>query len=136
MIGLVAAGAGVDSITDVTVSLRLRGAFVLAAAATLDLCWSLVPPLADWRPPNEDDFSYVPVFYTTIVCLPAALYLLAGAISGQGLAATRARKALVAAAAMTARVAAFLTAQYVVKPTTARLFGIRIGLVHDPQSIR
>ena len=40
--------------------------------------WSLVPPIENWGNPNEDGFSYVPVFYTTITCLPVGTYLLVG----------------------------------------------------------
>lgn len=69
--------------TEITVSRRLRAMFVVAAAIMFALWgWSLVPPIENWGNPNEDGFSYVPIFYTTITCLPVGLFLLVGAIAG------------------------------------------------------
>jgi len=77
--------------TEITVSPRLRAMFVVAAAIMFALWgWSLVPPIENWGNPNEDGFSYVPVFYTTITCLPVGLFLLVGAIAGRGRNVTRA----------------------------------------------
>ena len=62
-----------------TASPRLRRMFGVAAAIMLGLwAWSFVPPIQNWGNPNEDGFSYVPIFYTTITCLPVGLFLLIG----------------------------------------------------------
>ena len=59
--------------------------FAAAAAIMFSLwAWSLVPPIENWDNPNEDGFSYVGVFYATIICLPVGLYLLVGAIAPHG----------------------------------------------------
>jgi hypothetical protein len=63
--------------TEITASPKLRAMFVVAAAIMFALWgWSLVPPIENWGNPNEDGFSYVAVFYTTITCLPVGLCLL------------------------------------------------------------
>jgi hypothetical protein len=51
--------------------------------------------------PNEDGFSYVGVFYTTLICLPVGLCLLIGAIAGRGGSVSRARVAFYIAAGVT-----------------------------------
>ena len=71
--------------SEITASPRLRVMFAVAAGIMLSLwAWSLVPPIENWGNPNEDGFSYVGVFYTTIICLPVGLYLLVGAIAPHG----------------------------------------------------
>ena len=88
--------------TEVTVSPRLRAMFVIGAAIMLALWgWSLVPPIENWGNPNEDGFSYVAVFYTTIICLPVGIYLLVGAITGHGRYVRRARTAFFIAVGIT-----------------------------------
>lgn len=106
----------------------LRGTFALAAAIMLGLWgWSLVPAIANWGHPNEDGFSFVPLFYTTLVCLPAALILLAGARSGEGRPLARARMALLVAGGLTVLVAAFLVVQQIANGNDGKVFGIQIG---------
>lgn len=78
-------GRVMGSTTEITASPRLRSMFAVAAFIMLALWgWSLVPPIENWSNPYEDGFSYVPVFYTTIICLPVGIYLLVGAIAGHG----------------------------------------------------
>jgi hypothetical protein len=90
------------STMEITASPKLRSMFGVAAVIMLALWgWSLVPPIENWGNPNEDGFSYVPVFYTTIVCLPAGIYLLVGAIAGHGRYVRRARIAFFIAAGIT-----------------------------------
>jgi hypothetical protein len=62
---------------EITASPRLRLAFLVVAALML-----------------EDGFSYVGVFYASLICLPAGLFLLIGAIAGHGRHVARARPAL------------------------------------------
>lgn len=132
---VIAAGAGVGGTTDMAASPRLRAAFAVAAAIMLGLwAWSLLPPIANWGNPNEDGFSYVPVFYTTIVCLPAGLVLLAGARAGQGRSVARARKALIIAGGLTVLVAALLAVQHIANGNNGKVFGIQIGSVQSPAS--
>ena len=61
---------------------KLRLIFIVVAAAMFVL-WglSLIPAIESWGNPHEDGFSYVPAFYATTICLPAELFLLAGAIA-------------------------------------------------------
>ena len=73
--------------------------------------WSLVPPIENWNNPYEDGFSYVPAFYASIICLPAGLFLLIGAIAGHGRHVVRARSALFVAAGTLFIVVAFLIFQ-------------------------
>ena len=80
---------------EITASPRLRLAFLVVAALMLLLWrWSLVPPIENWNNPYEDGFSYVGVFYADLICLPAGLFLLIGAIAGHGHHVARARPAL------------------------------------------
>ena len=80
---------------EITASPRLRLAFLVVAALMLLLWgWSLVPPIENWNNPCEDGFSYVRVFYASLICLPAGLFLLIGAIAGHGRHVARARPAL------------------------------------------
>ena len=95
--------------TEIAASPKLRAVFAVAAAVMLAFWgWSLVPPIANWGNPNEDGFSYVPVFYATITCLPIGLYLLIGAIAGHGRYVRRARIAFIIAVGIIIVVAAFL----------------------------
>jgi len=72
-------GQDMSNTSEMTASPRLRIIFAVAAAVMLSLwAWSLVPPIENWGNPNENGFSYVGVFYTTITCLPVALCLLVG----------------------------------------------------------
>jgi hypothetical protein len=60
--------------TEITASPRLRVMFAVADAIMLSLWgWSLVPPIENWGNPYDDGFSYVPLFYATITCLPVGL---------------------------------------------------------------
>ena len=69
--------------------------FLIGAALMFALwAWSLVPPIQNWGNPNEDGFSYVPLFYATITVLPAGIYLLIGAMIGRGRHVWRGRVAL------------------------------------------
>ena len=97
---------------EITASPRLRLAFLVVAALMLLLWgWSLIPPIENWNNPNEDGFSYVPAFYASIICLPAGLFLLIGAIAGHGRHVARARSALFVGAGTMFIVVAFLTFQ-------------------------
>jgi hypothetical protein len=99
---------------EITASPKLRVIFVVVAAIMLTLWgWSLVPPIANWGNPNEDGFSYVPVFYATITCLPFGLLLLAGAIAGRGRHVARASTALFFGGGLIALVVAFLIFQHI-----------------------
>lgn len=93
---------------------KLRVVFIVGAAIMLGLWgWSLVPAIQNWGNPREDGFSYVPAFWASIICLPVALYLLAGAIIGHGRPVVRARNALFIAAGTLFIVVAFLIFQHV-----------------------
>jgi len=98
--------------------------------------WSLVPPIENWGNPNEDGFSYVAVFYTTLTCLPVGLFLLAGAIVGRGRKVSRARIAFFLAAAMILLVLAFLIVQRIANNNQGKVFGIQIGFRLDSQDCR
>jgi hypothetical protein len=63
--------------------------------------------------PNEDGFSYLPFFWATIICLPVAAYLLAGAIAGRGRHLARARSALIVGGGTLFIVVAFWIFQYI-----------------------
>jgi len=54
-----------------TASPQRRIIFLVVAALML-LLWglSLIPPIENWNNPYEDGFSYVGVFYASIICLP------------------------------------------------------------------
>src|SRR5262252_9248450 len=98
--------------SEITTSPTLRVMFAVAAAIMLSLwAWSLVPPISNWGNPNEDGFSYVGVFYATIICLPVGLALLVGAIAGRYV--RGARIALFVAVGITILVAAFLIVQHI-----------------------
>lgn len=96
----------------VTASPRLRLIFFVVAASMLLLWgWSLVPPIENWNNPHEDGFSYVGVFYASIVCLPTGLFLMVGAVIGHGQHVKRARSALLVGAGTLFIVVAFLIFQ-------------------------
>jgi hypothetical protein len=119
---------------EITASPKLRAMFVVGAAIMFALWgWSFVPPIENWGNPNEDGFSYVPIFYTTITCLPIGLFLLVGAIAGRGRNVTRARIAFFIAAGMTLLVVAFLIVQHIANNDNGKVFGIQIGLRLDRQ---
>ena len=123
--------------TEMTASPRLRAMFVMGAATMLALWgWSLVPPIENWGNPNEDGFSYVPVFYTTLICLPVGLCLLMGAIAGQGGSVSRARVAFFIAAGVTMLVVAFLIFQHIADNNDGKVFGVQIGFRLDCQNAR
>jgi hypothetical protein len=96
----------------ITASPRLRVIF-LAVAASMLFLWglSLIPPIENWNNPYDDGFSYVGVFYATIICLPAGLFLLIGGISGRGQHVVHARSALFVGGGTLFIVAAFLIFQ-------------------------
>lgn len=110
---VIASGAGLNQ-SEVVASPTMRVIFGVSAVVMLAL-WglSLVPPIQNWNNPNEDGFSYVPAFYSTIVCLPAGLYLVAGAIAGRGRPVARARKALFIGGGLLFLVVVFLIFQHV-----------------------
>jgi len=98
----------------ITASPRLRVIFLAVAAAMLFLWgWSLIPPIENWNNPYEDGFSYVGVFYATIVCLPTGLFLLLGGIAGRGQHVVRARSALFVGGGTLFIVVAFLIFQHI-----------------------
>ena len=123
-----------NNTSEITASPRLRVMFAVAAAIMLSLwAWSLIAPIESWSNPGEDGFSYVGVFYATIVCLPVGLYLLVGAIAAHGRYVRRARIALFVAAGITILVAAFLTIQHIANNNDGKVFGVQIGLRLDRQ---
>src|SRR5262249_51825636 len=96
----------------ITASPQLRIIFLVVAALMLLLWgWSLIPPIENWNNPNEDGFSYVPAFSASVICLPAGLFLLIGAIAGHGQQVVRARSALFVGAGTLFIVVAFLIFQ-------------------------
>ena len=106
--------------------------FAVAAVVMLSLwAWSLVPPIENWGNPNEDGFSYVGVFYATIICLPVGLYLLVGAIAARGYYVRRARIAFSIAAGITILIVAFLVFQHIANNNDGKVFGVQIGLRLD-----
>ena len=119
---------------EMTASPRLRARLGIAAAIMLGLwAWSFGPPIENWGNPNEDGFSYVGVFYTTIFCLPAGLFLLVGAIVGHGRFVRRARIAFVIASIITFIVVAFLIVQHIADNNDGKVFGIQFGFQFDDQ---
>jgi hypothetical protein len=93
---------------------KLRRVFAVVAASMFLLWgWSLIPPIENWNNPNEDGFSFVPTFYATLICLPAGIFLLAGAIAGRDRHLARGRPALFIGAATLFVVVAFLIFQYI-----------------------
>jgi hypothetical protein len=118
--------------TEIIASPKLRTMFVVAAFIMLALWgWSLVPPIENWGNPNEDGFSYVPAFFTTIICLPIGLYLLVGAIADHGKYVRRARVAFFIAVGLTLLVVAFLIVQHIANNNQGKVFGIQIGFRSD-----
>jgi len=91
----------------------LRAVFFAVAAAALGL-WaaSLIPPYQNWGNPNEDGFSYVPLFWASFTVLPCGVFLLAGGIAGHGKAVARARTALFIGCGFLLIVLAFLILQH------------------------
>ena len=75
--------------------------------------WSLVPPIENWNNPYDDGFSYVGVFYATIIYLPTGLLLLIGGIAGHGQYVARARPALLVGGVTLLIVVAFLIFQHI-----------------------
>lgn len=69
------------------------------------------PAVQNWNNPHEDGFSFLPVFWASLVCLPAGFYLIVGAIAGQGRRLARARAALAIAWVALFLVIAFLIFQ-------------------------
>jgi hypothetical protein len=122
-------GRDMSKASEVATSPRLRVLFAVAAAIMLALwAWSLVPPIEHWGNPNEDGFSYVGVFYATIICLPTGLTLLVGAIDARGRYVRRARIAFFIAAGIAIVVVAFLIIQHIANSNDGKVFGVQIGL--------
>ena len=118
-----------DQATEIIASPKLRAIFFAFAAVMLALWgWSLVPPIENWGNPNEDGFSYIPVFYATPICLPVGLYLLVGAIAGHDRYVRRARIAFFIAAGITILVVVFLIIQHIANSNDGKIFGVQIGL--------
>lgn len=114
---------------DIVASPGRRKLFAVGAAIMLGLWgWSFLPPIENWGNPNEDGFSYGPLFYATIFCLPPGLLLLVGAVRGHGRSVRRARIALPLAAVITLFVALFLIVQHIANNNDGKVFGIQIGL--------
>jgi hypothetical protein len=117
---------------EITASPRLRSLFAVAAAIMLGLwAWSFGPPIENWGNSNEDGFSYTPLFYATIFCLPMGMFLLVGAIAGHGRYVRRARIAFFISAIITAIVVAFLVVSHIANNNDGKVFGIQIGLYLD-----
>ena len=124
--------------TEITASPARRIIFVVAAAVMLALWgWSLIPPIENWGNPNEDGFSYIPVFYATLTCLPVGLYLLVGAIAGRGRHVARPRTALYLGGGLPVLVMAFLVFQHIANSNDGKIFGIQIGfdLKNEPSFV-
>jgi hypothetical protein len=110
-VGGIEGAIGADA--PLTASPGLRAGFFAVAAATLGLwAMSLIPPYQSWGNPNEDGFSYVPLFWATLTVLPCGLFLLAGGIIGRGKAIGRARTALFIGCGLSFIVVAFWIFQY------------------------
>lgn len=98
----------------ITASPTLRFIFLAVAGSMLFLWgWSLIPPIQNWNNPYEDGFSYVGVFYATMICLPSGLFLLIGGLAGRGQHVLRARSALFVGCATLLIVVAFLIFQQI-----------------------
>jgi drug/metabolite transporter (DMT)-like permease len=124
-------------IAEITASPRLRSMFGIGALIMLGLwAWSFVPPIQNWGNPNEDGFSYAPLFYTTFICLPLGLFLLFGAIAGRGRSVRRARVALFMAAVMSFIVGTFMVVAGIANNNDGKVFGIQIGFHLDQQDGR
>ncbi len=116
------------STTEITASPKLRAMFAVGAFIMLALWgWSFVSPIENWGNPNEDGFSYAPLFYTTIFCLPLGLFLLVGAIAGHGRYVRRARIAFFIAAGIAVLVVTFLAVQHIANNNDGKVFGIQLG---------
>jgi zinc transporter ZupT len=114
--------------SEITAAPRLRVMFAVAAAIMLLLwAWSLVPAIENSGNPSEDGFSYVGVFYATIICLPVGLHLLVGAIAAHGWYVRSALITLFIAAGITILVVAFLIVQYIANNNDGKVFGIEIS---------
>jgi hypothetical protein len=123
--------------TEVMASPRLRRMFAVGAVIMLGLwAWSFVPPIENWGNPNEDGFSYGPLFYATIICLPLGIFLLIGAITGRGRSVRRARIAFILAMPIILIVVAFLIVQHIADNNNGKVFGIQIGYRLDLQNGR
>ena len=126
-----------DSTKEMTALSRLRSMFAVAGFIMLALWgWSFVPPIQNWGNPNEDGFSYAPLFYTTIVCLPLGIVLLAGAAAGHGRYLRRARTAFYIAVGINLLVVTFLVIQNIANSNDGKVFGIQIGFRLDQQDGR
>ncbi len=102
----------------ITASSVLRLIFLAVAGSMLFLWgWSLVPPIQNWNNPHEDGFSYVGVFYATLICLPTGLFLLIGGIAERGQHVVRARSALFVGCGTLLIVVAFLIFQQIANST-------------------
>jgi hypothetical protein len=97
----------------ITATAKQRVAYVIVAAVMLAL-WglSLIPPIESWDNPHEDGFSYVPLFWASLTCVPIAVYWLLGAIAGRGAHVARARTALLLGGGLMFIVGAFLIFQH------------------------
>ena len=117
-----------DSTDVIKAAPKLRSMFAAAGFIMLALWgWSFASPIENWGNPNEDGFSYVPLFYTTIFCFPLGIYLLVGAIAGHGRYVRRARIAFVIASGMILLVVTFLVVQHIANNNDGKVFGIQIG---------
>ena len=122
-------GRHMSDTNEVAAPARLRVRFAVAAGIMFFLwAWSLVPPIENWSNPYDDGFSYVGVFYTTLICLPVGLFLLVGAIAAHGRYVRRARVAFFIAAGITILVVGFLIFQQIADANDGKVFGIQIGL--------
>jgi len=122
---------------ETTASPRWRRIFGVAAFIMLGLwAWSFVPPIQNWGNPNEDGFSYGPLFYATLICLPLGLFLLVGAMKGRGQPVRLARVAFFIAAVVTFIVVAFNVIAGIANNNDGKVFGIQIGIQLDPQDRR
>jgi hypothetical protein len=127
----------VDSTKETTASSSLRSMFAVVGFIMLALWgWSFVPPIQNWGNPNEDGFSYAPLFYTTIVCLPLGIVLLADAAAGHGRYLRRARTAFYIAVGINLLVVTFLLIQSIANSNDGKVFGIQIGFRLDQQDGR
>jgi hypothetical protein len=99
---------------DITATAKQRVVFVIVAAVMLAL-WglSLIPPIQSWGNPHEDGFSYVPLFWATVTCVPIGVCLLLGAVAGRGAQVARARTALLLGGGLVFIVVAFLIFQHI-----------------------
>src|SRR5262245_51169906 len=60
-----------------------RAGLALGAVALLAV-WgvSAIPVAQNWNNPNEDGFSFVPLFWVSLTLLPLGISILAGVVSG------------------------------------------------------